>query len=171
MKRVGILICVALLALSASAAEKKKGLLKDANEKVSGQGYGMAGCGLGSILFGDQSGIIQVFAATTNGLYGNNTIGMTIGTSNCDVNGGSASASLFIEANKEALAKDVARGNGETLASLSQLMGCKDSALLGAKLQGKYDTLFPSQAVEADAVSKSIVNAIQSDAELASSCI
>ena len=43
----------------------------------------MAGCGLGYVLFGhgDNSKIMQILAATTNGTSGNQTFGMTTGTS------------------------------------------------------------------------------------------
>ena len=44
-----------------------------------------AGCGLGSIIFEGQSGVVMnVLAATFNGTSGNQTFGMTSGTSNCD---------------------------------------------------------------------------------------
>jgi len=33
--------------------------------------YGSAGCGLGSVIFKDQPGIMQILAATTNGTFGN----------------------------------------------------------------------------------------------------
>ncbi len=33
--------------------------------------FGMAGCGLGSLVFGDQTGKIQIVAATINGVSGN----------------------------------------------------------------------------------------------------
>src|SRR5205823_3826374 len=39
--------------------------------------YGLAGCGLGSMLFGDQKGMIQILAATTNGTFGSQTFGIT----------------------------------------------------------------------------------------------
>ena len=45
------------------------------------------GCGLGSMAWRGQSGIIpQVLAMTTNGMA-SNTIGVTLGTSGCDPNG------------------------------------------------------------------------------------
>ena len=50
-------------------------------------GYGEAGCGLGSLLFGTQSGPIQIFAATTNNSSYNQAFGITSGTSNCDAKG------------------------------------------------------------------------------------
>lgn len=45
--------------------------------------YGMDGCGLGSIVFGNDNGTLkQVIAATLNGT-GMQTFGITSGTSNC----------------------------------------------------------------------------------------
>ena len=42
------------------------------------------GCGLGSMAFEGNDGLIsQVSAATTNGTSGNQTFGITSGTSNC----------------------------------------------------------------------------------------
>src|SRR6186713_935077 len=51
---------------------------------AAADGYGPAGCGLGSMIFEPDSGFTQVFAATTNGTSGNQTFGITSGTSNCD---------------------------------------------------------------------------------------
>ena len=76
-------------------------------------GYGTAGCGLGSILFGSKPGLIQVLAATTNGTFGTQTFGITTGTSNCeDTAGGAQSTKAFVQANREAVSKDIARGSG-----------------------------------------------------------
>ena len=47
-------------------------------------GYGDAGCGLGSIVFGSEQGGVQVLAATTNGTFYSQTFGITTGTSNCN---------------------------------------------------------------------------------------
>ncbi|MFN7453535.1 MAG: DUF3015 family protein, partial [Pseudobdellovibrionaceae bacterium] len=44
--------------------------------------YGDAGCGLGSVIFGNEKGFSQIFAATTNGTVGNQTFGISSGTSN-----------------------------------------------------------------------------------------
>ncbi len=72
-----ILVAVAVLATAGSAwAAEGSGI------KGSGT-YGTAGCGLGSMAFGNQKGAIQILAATTNGLFGTQTFGITSGTSNC----------------------------------------------------------------------------------------
>lgn len=126
--------------------------------------YGDAGCGLGSLVFNDQSGFVQIFAATTNGLSGNQTFGITTGTLNCGGGGSSPTALNYIEANKAVLANDIARGQGETLAGLSEVLGCKSSVELGSQLQKNFNTIFPSQAVDAQAVEGSIKNVIKASA-------
>jgi len=132
--------------------------------------YGTAGCGLGSLAFGNQKGAIQILAATTNSLFGTQTFGITTGTSNCaDTSGGSASAKAFIETNREALAKDIARGQGETVKNLATLAGCSDSAAVGAKLQKNFSSIFPDASVKSEQVSESILSALKDDKALACS--
>ncbi len=123
--------------------------------------YGDAGCGLGSLVFNDQAGFVQIFAATTNGLSANQLFGITTGTLNCGGGGSSPTALNYIEANKSVLANDIARGQGETLAGLSEVMGCQSSQELGAQLQKNYNNIFPTQAVEAQVVESSIKNVIK----------
>ena len=41
--------------------------------------YGTAGCGLGSVII-KEAGFAQVVAATTNGIYANQTFGITTGS-------------------------------------------------------------------------------------------
>jgi hypothetical protein len=129
--------------------------------------YGTAGCGLGSILFGDKPGIVQVLAATTNGLLGNQTFAITTGTSNCEDTAASAeNTKAFIQANREAVAKDIARGAGETISSVATLAGCADAAAVGAALQKNFKSIFPSEQVSDIAVSESVVNTLQAHPEL-----
>src|SRR3954470_4893864 len=84
-------------------------------------------CGWGSKLFEGQSGVApQVLGATTNGTFGNQTFGITFGTSGCTQDGAVKSTwktALFIDGNKEQLARDMSVGSGETLDSLAHLMG------------------------------------------------
>jgi hypothetical protein len=129
--------------------------------------YGTAGCGLGSILFGNKPGIVQILAATTNGLSGNQTFAITTGTSNCEDSAPSAeNTKAFVQANREAVAKDIARGSGETISSLSTLAGCSDPAAVGATLQKEFKRIFPNEQVSDVSVSDSVVNTLQSHSEL-----
>ncbi len=95
------------------------------HDQYSAQSYGVAGCGLGSIVFGQQSGMIQIVAATLNGT-GGQTFAITSGTSNCGEAGKTARAEQFININKEALSNDIARGSGDSVASLAEVMGCQN---------------------------------------------
>ena len=77
------------------------------------------GCGLGSMAWRGQSGIIpQSLAMTTNHWF-SNTIGVTLGTSGCDPNGritgGTGRMMLaFLQDNMEQFAMDAAAGKGQT---------------------------------------------------------
>ncbi len=126
--------------------------------------YGMAGCGLGTMVFEDKPGKIQILAATTNGTFGSQTFGITTGTSNCVDSNVREEASLYITVNQEALAKDISRGNGETLAGLSKVLRCNDEAALGATLQRNYQNLFPAD--KKAPLTESIEKAVRSDASL-----
>src|SRR4029078_12785972 len=92
-------------------------------------GYGPAGCGLGAMLIGSKPGFTPIFAATTNGLFGNQTFGISSGTLGCAAppSPGVASAKNYVETNRQSFAKDVARGQGATLANPRHVARCADS--------------------------------------------
>jgi hypothetical protein len=130
-------------------------------------GYGAAGCGLGSMVFGSQPGLVQILAATTNGTFASQTFGITTGTSNCGaMGGGQASTKAFIDANREALAKDISRGQGETIANLSVLAGCSDASAVGAELQKNFQSIFPAASISNDQVGDAVISTLKSDAAL-----
>lgn len=89
------------------------------------------GCGVGTMIFDGKEGIpFQVLAVTTNGIFGNQTFGITSGTLGCDQDGvirNEAAVSKFVAANMESLASDMAAGGGETLASLADLMNVAEA--------------------------------------------
>jgi hypothetical protein len=157
--RFGLFLAVILSATMASAQ----------NPAAHGQStYGTAGCGLGSMIFGDQKGMIQVLAATTNGTVGSQTFGITSGTSNCGEAGFSSSATrTFIEGNREALAKDAARGSGETITTLASVAGCKDAKAVGVVLQKRFTQLFPGEKAPATQVSENVMKELRGDTSLA----
>ena len=135
---------------------------------LSGEGaYGSAGCGLGSIIFEPSAGFTQVFAATTNGSFGNQTFGITSGTSNCDGPPVTANAvGNFIVANRAALSVDVARGGGETIQSLSAIAQCQNGAALGGTLQKNFSGIFPNAQVSDEQVSQSMMQVMSAHSEL-----
>jgi hypothetical protein len=116
MKRI-IVIAVALVFVLTGAA-------------FAGQAAQNTGCGLGSILFeggkADNSTLLQAFQATTNVTLGNQTFGITSGTSNCQQPKSFVSnekANEFMVANMDNLARDIAQGRGETLDAFAELLG------------------------------------------------
>jgi DUF3015 family protein len=153
---------VAALSGSALAAEKS---VESSLRGTKGR-YGDAGCGLGSLAFGDQQGAIQILAATLNGT-GIQTFGITTGTSNCSGISGGQATRIFIEANREALAKDVSRGSGETIGTLTWLNGCADSKAVGATLQKNFSVIFPSENVSTDAVTEAVIKTLKDEKMLA----
>ena len=128
--------------------------------------YGTAGCGLGSMVFNDDPGFVQVFAATTNGT-GMQTFGISSGTSNCeDTKGGSASAQAFIETNREVFAKEVSRGYGETIINLSTLAGCSNDRAVGATLQSEFKNIIPDSKASDTQVSQKVITTLKKHTEL-----
>ncbi|WP_290871103.1 DUF3015 family protein [Aquabacterium sp.] len=113
-------------------------------------------CGWGSKLFQGQSGVApQVLAATTNGTSGNQTFGITFGTSGCTQDGlvsSSWKTAMYIDGNRLALARDAAAGQGESLDTLATVMGVKadDRALFAATIQSNFATVFANEAVAAN---------------------
>ena len=141
-----------------------------ATSTAHADGYGDAGCGLGAVLLGSDPGFMQVFAATTNGISGNQTFGITTGTLNCG-GGGDAliQTAAFVETNREVLAKDIARGSGETIEALSSIAGCSDNKKVASKLQSEYSRIFPEANVTNVEVSGQVVSVLRKDQDLACS--
>lgn len=112
------------------------------------------GCGLGSMAWRGQSGIIpQVAAVTTNGTFWNQTFGITFGTSGCDPNGrvtgGTQKMILaFVENNMEQFALDAAAGQGETLTTLAGILNM-DEKVVASKTYQNFAVLFPNENVDA----------------------
>jgi len=138
--------------------------------------YGMAGCGLGSLLFGaDNSKLMQILAATTNGTFASQTFGITSGTSNC-VEGGVVKAereqAAFAEVNFQDLKRNMAAGGGEYLTSFSSLLGCTDAskATFFKMTQEKYESILPSEKTTPIAMLTSLKLQIKATPALAVSC-
>ena len=133
--------------------------------------YGMAGCGLGSLAMGKDGS--QSSAATTNGTFGSQTFGITSGTSNCsdDESRAALDQEAYIRANFASLAKDAAAGQGQYLAALSMLLGCKGEAkaTLFAQTKAHHDTLFTAEA-DAAVLLERIKTLANSDATLHGGC-
>ncbi|MCZ3184945.1 DUF3015 domain-containing protein [Acinetobacter baumannii] len=85
------------------------------------------GCGVGTQVWAGQKGVVpKILAATTNGIFTNQLLGITFGTLGCR-QGGTVTAQVvtFTNENAEALARDMAVGKGESLNVLAELMQIK----------------------------------------------
>jgi hypothetical protein len=154
-----LLLIAALLCSTTALADTKSALR-------GGGPYGTAGCGLGSMAFGSQPGMIQVVAATLNGT-GIQTFGITTGTSNCGAGAMASNGTRnFVEANREVLAKDMSRGQGETIGALTWMAGCSDSSAVGAALQSRYSTIIPNEQATSQQIADKLLETLKSDKSL-----
>ena len=144
-----------ILATSASAA--------DSGIKGNGR-YGSAGCGLGSLVFADQPGGIQIIAATLNGT-GVQTFGITSGTSNCGSSLVAEGTKNFVEGNRVALAKDAARGQGDAIGAVAVINRCQNVPAVAAALQRDFKAIFPAQATD-EQVTGALLKTLHSDPAL-----
>ena len=124
---------------------------------LSGVGWAVdpknTGCGLGSLAFEGQNGLIsQVLAATTNGIFGNQTFGITSGTLNCErykTFAYNEKVGVFVAENMDNLARDIARGQGEYVNTLAVLMEVPDvkKASFRSQLQAHFSDIYTSDKV------------------------
>ncbi|WP_373035645.1 DUF3015 family protein [Sulfurimonas sp.] len=135
MKRI-LISAVAVLALSISA-------MAGVNSQT--------GCGLGSMIIkDDSSAVLLALQATTNGTSGNQTFGITSGTSGCSKTKFvmNERAQEFVASNMDVLAKEIAVGHGESIDTLAELLNVEDTATFSASLQANYNSIYTSKSVE-----------------------
>lgn len=135
-----------------------------------------AGCGLGAQLFKGQSGVVpHVLAATTNGTFGNQTFGITSGTSGCNADSvvkQEYEQQRFVAANLENLSQEMAQGQGAYVNALSGLMGCP-ATLQGEFVrlsQDRYGRIFTSATAEPAVVLANLKLEMTGHPTLAASC-
>ena len=127
---------------------------------------GPAGCGLGTeVIFKNADEWHEhVLAATTN-QSASQTMGMTSGTLGCEAaNGPLAGVQTFMDNNMDQLAMDVAKGQGETLSALSEMIGVEaaDQTTFNTTLQANFDTMFSTEATSGTAY-QAMKNTMESD--------
>jgi len=114
------------------------------------------GCGLGNQLFkeiGQDSILFQILAVTTNGIFGNQTFGITSGTLGCKKPTKvveNEKVEKFVADNMDSLAADMAMGRGESLDTLAELMGvpAEKKAEFYASLQSNFTKIYTSENVQ-----------------------
>jgi hypothetical protein len=175
---VGILGSSVAFAQEEGKQKRKKkrapgaGVAEGVGARTNTYKYGMAGCGLGSLVF-EPSGM-QVLAATTNGSFYSQTFGISFGTSNCNDPSSAKTAyeqEVFMNANLASLSKEAAQGDGVTLRAFAELLGCSDRYSDFSRLgQDSYDQIF-SEPDQAEAVLAQYKAAIGADQALSGSCV
>jgi hypothetical protein len=154
-KLLAILLVLAAFPVSALAAQDNVG-----------------GCGVGSLIFKGQSGVVpQVLAVTTNGTAGNQTFGITTGTLGCSQDGvvhSNMKTAMFIDSNRNQLARDMSIGNGEALSALSHLIGveAQDQAAFNRLTKDNVARIFTTESVATEQVITSLREVLASDATL-----
>ncbi|MCL9783408.1 DUF3015 domain-containing protein [Vibrio sp. S4M6] len=131
------------------------------------------GCGLGTMIFdGEKGKVSKVLGATTNGTSGNQTFGITFGTLGCDGHGpvtSSQKVAMFIDGNMDNLARDIAKGDGETLATLSEVWGIQpeDKKAFNQMTQQHFADVFESENVTSSEVFSNLNTLLAKDETLA----
>jgi hypothetical protein len=112
------------------------------------------GCGLGTMLWkdsGHSKGILpQTLQETTNGIFGNQSFGITSGTLGCTNDGvvkNDQKVNVFASVNLDNLSQEMAQGRGEHLSALASLIGVPADRQVDffAMTQEKYTSLFKSE--------------------------
>ncbi len=143
---------------------------------IKGDGkYGAAGCGLGSMVFGDQAGPIQILAATTNDAIFPQTSAISTGTSNCFEDGvalKSKEQEFFAGANFESLHQEIAQGRGESLQAFATLFGCQGKGVqeFSDAMRSNYGTIFPNSKTNSAEMLGNIESVAKNNPALQASC-
>ena len=109
------------------------------------------GCGLGSMIIKDDStAVMLALQFTTNGTSGNQSFGITSGTSGCKKTKFvmNERAEEFVASNMDQLAKEIAVGHGESVDTLAELLAVEDKEVFASALQANYNSIYTSQNVE-----------------------
>ncbi|MEN9530597.1 MAG: hypothetical protein RI932_2470 [Pseudomonadota bacterium] len=123
MRRFTVVL-IGLLALPVESLAQQGANFSLVSPPAPARRYGMAGCGLGSVLLPNGP---QAMTSVINGLFWNQVFVISSGTSNCQSDTTQqvgAEQEHFMKNNFRTIAKEAAQGDGETLAGLANTFGC-----------------------------------------------
>jgi len=130
------------------------------------------GCGLGAELWKGKTGLVaHSSAGTTNGTVSSPLSGLLSGTSGCE-NPGVVSneyqKKVFVAMNLDDLAQDVARGSGDHISSMAELMGINKADLetFFQLTQANYENIFSSSSIGYEQVLAAINSTMLNDTRL-----
>ena len=109
------------------------------------------GIGLGTEIFKGHDGLMsQTAAATTNGIFGNQTFAITSGTLGAEKPKelwASKQLNNFVAENMDNLAQEIAQGEGESLDAVSSMLNIENSEAFKLALQSNFDSIYTSSEV------------------------
>ncbi len=127
------------------------------------------GCGIGQQIWKGKTGLFaHTSAATTNGSLSNQLFGITSGSLGCNKDAvayNDLEKKAFVASNIDDIAKDVAQGNGDHLASLASLIGIEtqDKDAFFTLAQNNYENIFQSEDLNYNNVLAALDNAMETD--------
>lgn len=123
---------------------------------------GNVGPGLGYLLCHDKEGMgWDLLGAFLNGIWYNQLFAISSGTWGYDkAEVAMAETNQFITDNIDAIATDIAKGEGEYIDTLSSMLNVSDSVAFKAALQSNFDEIFPSSEVSAQEVANKIYSLV-----------
>lgn len=139
---------------------------------------GVAGCGPGAVLLEKNTVFSQTLAFTTNAYFSTfQGTSVAFGLSKCSrikkfvkLDEKAESQVAFIENNYRHLEIESAQGEGDTLATLSRVMGCSEPASFQSVVQQNYNTIFTEIDLSPVDVWQNLRHAIDQEKSLATTC-
>jgi len=151
---------------------RKKKMEEDSEGMGYETPYGMAGCGLWTMVLKDKSMGSQLGVyALRNLILNSQTSAITTGTSNCVApksDYAKMEKEVFVTINLNSLSKEAAQGDGVHLRSFAQVLGCSDYDAFAKMSQSRYNSIFSTD--KADGVLQNYLFEVQADKNLAKNC-
>lgn len=137
--------------------------------------YGSAGCGLGAVILGDQTGPVQIVAAILNNAIVPQTSAISTGTLECTEDGVSLKdkeQEFFANVNFESLNQEIAQGRGENLQAFAYLFGCTGAGVetFSDIAHTHYSSIFPSDKTNSREMLSNLQGIMKSNPEVQASC-
>jgi hypothetical protein len=138
-------------------------------------GYGDAGCGPGSLIYGKKRDGAQLLAALADPTGSMHSTAITFGTSNCSADKLSRKQQereTFVSINYNSLVKEMAAGKGENLDNLASMYGCSQDSYgdFGTVAQENFSTIVKDQNTSTKDMLGSLEKHIYGHAVLSRTC-
>ena len=138
-------------------------------------GYGDAGCGPGSLIYGKKRDGAQILAAIADPTGTMHSTAITFGTSNCGADKltrNQRERENFASINYNSLVKEMAAGKGENLDNLASMYGCSRDSFgdFGTVAQENFGTIVKDENTSTKDMLGSLEKKISGHAVLSKTC-